>query len=60
MFSSGFGERLGLLVPSVMNEDYQYRERHDGPPQFITCRAVYSNFRRFETSARIVEPPPVR
>lgn len=53
-------ERLDLLVPAVMNEDYQYRERPGGRTMFITCRAVYSNFRRFETSGRVVEATPVR
>ena len=53
-------ERLGLLVPSVMNEDYRYRDSAERKMLFISARAVYSNFRRFETSGRIVEPPPVR
>lgn len=53
-------ERLGLLVPSVMNEDYRYRDAGERRMLFISGRAVYSNFRRFETSARIVEPPSPR
>jgi hypothetical protein len=53
-------ERLDLLVPSVMNEDYRYRDTAERKMLFISARAVYSNFRRFETSGRIVEPTPIR
>jgi hypothetical protein len=53
-------DRLGLLVPSVMDEDYRYRDAVERRMLFISGRAVYSNFRRFETSGRIVEPPPDR
>jgi hypothetical protein len=43
--------RLGVLVPARMTESYdfvQYVYDH------IACEARYANFRRFETSARIV------
>lgn len=43
--------RLGLLLPASMDE------RYAGRGSAITCTAVYSNFRRFETGARIVRPP---
>lgn len=43
--------RLGLLLPASMDE------RYAGRGTGITCTAVYSNFRRFETGARIVRPP---
>jgi hypothetical protein len=52
--------KFGLLVPSVMLETYE------GPTlsQFtgeesvtkINCRATYSDFKRFETSGRVVVP----
>lgn len=43
--------KLGMAVPAMMEEDYSM-----GMPveTVISCKAVYSNFRRFETSARIV------
>jgi hypothetical protein len=40
--------RLDLLLPGTMDE------RYTGPGTEITCRAEYSNFRRFETDARII------
>lgn len=40
--------RLGLLLPGTMEEHYI------GPGTDIACRADYSNFRRFETDARII------
>jgi hypothetical protein len=46
-------ERLGIWVPAKMIERYDYPKRlYD----FIQCEARYSNFRRFETGARIVLP----
>jgi hypothetical protein len=43
--------KLGVAVPAMMEEDYAA-----GAPgeTVITCKAVYSNFRRFETAVRIV------
>jgi hypothetical protein len=43
-----FVPRLSLLLPASMEERYAGRGAE------ITCTAVYSNFRRFETGARIV------
>ena len=40
--------RLRLLLPSTMDERYTGRDTE------ITCTAIYSNFRRFETEARII------
>lgn len=40
---------FGFLVPSEMNESYR------GPFATITGVATYTNFRRFQTSARIIE-----
>jgi hypothetical protein len=46
-------ERLGIWVPATMTERYDYPRRlYD----FIQCEANYSNFRRFETGARLVLP----
>jgi hypothetical protein len=44
---------LRLLVPTRMNEVFLLQAGGLG-----TGRATYSNFRRFQTSARIVPPPP--
>ena len=40
-------------MPSYMEEKYAERRQ---PGERIECYATYSNFRRFETSARIVSP----
>jgi hypothetical protein len=46
-------ERLGIWVPAKMTERYDYINRlYDA----IQCEASYTNFRRFETGARIVLP----
>lgn len=42
-----------ILVPTLMREEFL-----DGSSGLGTGRATYSNFRRFQTSARIVPPPP--
>jgi hypothetical protein len=41
-------ERLRMLVPVSMDETYAFKSIH------ITGTAMYSNFRRFETEARII------
>jgi hypothetical protein len=41
-------ERLLMLVPVSMDETYAFKSIH------ITGTAMYSNFRRFETEARII------
>ena len=46
-------ERLDLWVPSRMTERYDYTQRLS---DIIECEAVYSNFRRFEATGRIVVP----
>jgi hypothetical protein len=43
--------KLGMLVPALMEEDYRVAGR---TATVITCKAVYSDFRRFETAVRIV------
>lgn len=46
-------ERLDIWVPAKMTERYDYIKRlYDS----IQCEASYTNFRRFETGARIVLP----
>ena len=45
-------ERLLMLVPVSMQESYDFDSVH------ITGTASYSNFRRFETDARIIKPQP--
>jgi hypothetical protein len=42
--------KLGLWVPLEFNE---YYETHANAREEIRCRAVYSNYRRFEVTARI-------
>jgi hypothetical protein len=42
--------KLELWVPSRMEE------RYDDSGESTTCSARYSNFRRFETSGRLVTP----
>jgi len=52
--------RLGLLVPSEMLETYEAPVRNpvSGEDEMvkINCRATYSDFKRFETSGRLVVP----
>jgi hypothetical protein len=52
--------RLSLLVPSEMLETYEGTSvsRFTGKesPTKINCRATYSDFKRFETSGRVVPP----
>jgi hypothetical protein len=43
--------KLGMAVPVMMEEDYAVGAPVD---TVISCKAVYTNFRRFETSVRIV------
>jgi hypothetical protein len=46
-------DRLGIWVPAKMTERYDYIKRlYDS----IQCEASYTNFRRFETGARIILP----
>jgi hypothetical protein len=55
--------RLDLLLPARMDESYEGTrwellrgERTADIPTRIECTAVYSDFRRFETAARVVLP----
>jgi hypothetical protein len=56
--------RLGMWVPARMEEEYKQQQLGwwGTPPrtavvnETIECVATYSNFRRFETSARVVPP----
>jgi len=48
--------RLGIMVPAMMDEDYRFPDLSNGRFILITAHASYSEYRRFETSARIVEP----
>ncbi len=51
--------RLGLLVPSVFTEEYEYGTRPASDSilysdyEKIACAARYTNYRRFETSVRV-------
>jgi hypothetical protein len=47
--------RLGVMVPVSMREDYRYRDPDDKRLMTVTGEAIYSDFRRFETSARILD-----
>jgi len=49
-----FEPKLDLWVPSEMTEVYEYTRGTRRP--LIECSARYSNFRRFETKARLVIP----
>jgi hypothetical protein len=48
--------RLQLMVPVSMDEDYRVLGNRPGRGTLITGRASYSNYRRFETSGRILTP----
>jgi VWFA-related protein len=52
--------RLGLLVPDEMRETYEgawtRRTTNEEALTKINCVATYSDFKRFETGGRVVEP----
>jgi hypothetical protein len=50
--SYGMDARLGLLVPVEMHESYGYVQSR--PDERIECTAKYTDFRRFETSGRVI------
>jgi hypothetical protein len=54
--SYGIDQRLGVMVPVSMDEEYRYGDRSNQQLVFITGHAVYADYRRFETSGRIVMP----
>jgi hypothetical protein len=54
-------DRLGMLVPNRMEENYEQEQSaglgvitRRGPSEPIKAVATYSNFRRFETSGRLI------
>ncbi len=55
-----FEPKLGILVPAEMLETYEapMRSALTGEDNMtkVNCRATYSDFKRFETSARMVVP----
>jgi hypothetical protein len=44
--------RLGMWVPATFHESYTYGARR-GEHEAVMCEATYTNYRRFETSARV-------
>lgn len=50
----GRDEKLGVLVPRTMDEDYRYRDEGTGRLMFISGDVKYTDYRRFETQARIL------
>ena len=54
--SYSIDQRLGVIVPLSMDEDYRYKDKNTQRIVFITGHAVYSDYRRFETSGRVVMP----
>ena len=50
----GVDAHVGITVPLTMSERYTRRD------ETVTCTATYSNFRRFETSGRMIPPKPNR
>ncbi len=46
----GLDARLAMWVPVEMKELYERQ------PEMVSCTATYSNFRRFETDAKVVVP----
>jgi hypothetical protein len=46
--------RLGRLVPIEMREWYGHAK--STPDEGISCTARYSDFRRFETSGKVIVP----
>jgi hypothetical protein len=49
-----YDPKLEMLVPATMDEDYRYREADTKRMLFISGHASYSDYRRFETSVRIL------
>jgi hypothetical protein len=47
----GRNSKLDMMVPMNMHESYSGLK---GIPEWVECEATYTNFRRFETSGRIV------
>jgi hypothetical protein len=58
--SYGMDSRLGLMVPTEMRESYEgplgAAKTTNVDDHRVVCRATYSDFRRFETSGRVIIP----
>jgi hypothetical protein len=52
----GWNPRLSMWVPARMDEGYT-QQISRRVAEHIECVAEYSNFRRFETSSRLIVPP---
>ena len=52
--SYGRNDKLGMFVPIEMHEWYGFARTN--PAEGISCTAKYSDFRRFETSGRMIIP----
>jgi hypothetical protein len=52
--SYGMNATLGLMVPVEMSEWYGYARSQ--PEEGTRCTATYSDYRRFETSGRVIIP----
>lgn len=48
--------RLDRLVPATMEESYQNDDGKGRGITFILCQATYSDYRRFETTGRVIRP----
>ncbi len=55
----GLEPRLEMMVPLLMEEEYR-TARTRGPGELITGRAIYSNYRRFQTGGRILAPQELK
>jgi hypothetical protein len=49
-----YDSKLDMLVPASMIEDYRNDDGNERGVTLITCAARYSDYRRFETSGRIL------
>jgi hypothetical protein len=50
----GLDPKLAMMVPLLMEEEYRASRLPRGAGEVVTGRAVYSDYRRFETGARIL------
>ena len=48
-------QKLDLLVPGAMHEIYLASGSN---AERVECNATYSDFRQFETAARVIPEPP--
>ena len=54
----GHDAKLAMWVPSQMHETYMEMRGSAIVDEHIGGEATYSNFRRFETAARVLAPNP--